>query len=167
IAFNHGDGVLIGSDARFTVPAGTGNKVTQNSIFGNTQIGIDLGPDDGITPNDSTGHSGPNNFQDFPVITSAFNNGGGVTTVNYSLTETANVHYTVEFFVSPSADPSGFGQGKTFVGSAVVFSSVSGTFPQQANLSGNFAGQFVTATATDASGNTSEFSNAFQVSAGG
>jgi hypothetical protein len=87
--------------------------------------------------------------------------------VNYSLTVTANVHYTVEFFVSPSADPSGFGQGKTFVGSAVVFSSVSGTFPQQANLSGNFAGQFVTATATDASGNTSEFSNAFQVSAGG
>jgi titin len=167
IAFNHGDGVLIGSDATFTTPAGTGNQVTQNSIFGNTQIGIDLGPDDGVTPNDSAGHSGPNNFQDFPVITSAFNNGGGVTTVNYSLTVTANVHYTVEFFVSPSADPSGFGQGKTFVGSAVVFSSVSGTFPQQANLSGNFAGQFVTATATDASGNTSEFSNAFQVSAGG
>jgi titin len=168
IAFNKGDGVLIGSDANFGDPAGTHNQVTQNSIFGNTQIGIDLGPDDGVTPNDSQGHSGPNNFQDFPIITAAVGSGAGtgITTVSYSLTVTANVTYTVEFFVSPTADPSGFGQGKTFVGSATVSSSTGGTFPEQAVLTGNFAGQFVTATATDADGNTSEFSNAVQVSSG-
>src|SRR5262249_28312031 len=47
------------------------------------------------------------------------------------------------------------------VGSGIAGSSVPGTFRQQATLNGNFAGQFLTATATDASGNTSEFSNAF------
>jgi hypothetical protein len=77
----------------------------------------------------------------------------------------ANVQYTVEFFVSPAADASGFGQGKTFVTSAVESSGTSGTFPFQVSLPGDFTGQFVTATATDASGNTSEFSNAFQASA--
>jgi hypothetical protein len=169
IAFNKGDGVLVGSDATYVFPAGTGNRVTQNSIFSNTQVGIDLGPDDGVTPNDSAGHTGPNDFQDFPVITSAVGGGAfgdGITSVDFSLTMTANVQYTVEFFVSPSPDPSGFGQGKTFVGSATVSSSTSGTFPERANLTGNFAGQFLTATATDANGNTSEFSNALQVSPG-
>jgi titin len=162
IAFNKGDGVLVGSDAFFPSLAGTGNKVTQNSIFSNTQIGIDLGRDDGVTANDSAGHTGPNNFQDFPSITSAVSS-GGTTTVNYTVTQTANVSYTVEFFVSPTADPSGFGQGKTFVGSQVVSSTTGGLVTNAVVLTGDFTGQFVTATATDASGNTSEFSNAVQV----
>jgi hypothetical protein len=162
IAFNKGDGVLIGSDGLLGVAAGAGNKVTQNSIFSNTQLGIDLGPDDGVTPNDSAGHTGPNNFQDFPVITSA-SSSVSTTTVSFTQTVAANVSYRVEFFVSPTADPSGFGQGKTFVGSAVVLSSTSGTFPEQASLTGNFQGLFLTATTTDASGDTSEFSKAVLV----
>jgi len=120
-----------------------------------------------VTPNDSLGHTGPNNFQDFPTITGAGDAGGGITAVNYTLTMRANVQYTVEFFVSPSADPSGFGQGKTFVGPAVVSSATDGTFAEHADLAGDFAGQYVTATATDSSGNTSEFSNAVLVLAGG
>jgi hypothetical protein len=178
IAFNLGDGVLIGSDpgTSFTTPAGTGNTVTQNSIFSNSgtegspshgEIGIDLGPDDGITANDSQPHAGIDNaFQDFPDITSVFVSSVTTATVNFTLAVTANVNYTVEFFVSPTADPSGFGQGQTFVGSTMVSSSTGGpAVPGQATLTGNFVGQFVTATATDASGNTSEFSRAVQVGA--
>jgi titin len=47
------------------------NSVQGNSIYGNAGLGIDLGGayptpgPDGVTFNDSEGHTGPNNFQDF------------------------------------------------------------------------------------------------------
>jgi titin len=52
IAFNGDDGVLVGGTAGSTgnALAGTGNSVLGNSIFGNGKVGIDLGPDDGVTP---------------------------------------------------------------------------------------------------------------------
>jgi hypothetical protein len=110
----------------------------------------------------SKGHTGPNLFQGFPVISGAVGQAGS-TTVNYTLEQTANLQYTVEFFVSPTADPSGFGQGKTFVASAVVSSTTGDLVGNTVNLTGNFLGQLLTATATDAGGNTSEFSIAVLV----
>ncbi len=67
IAFNMGNGV--------TVDSGTQNTISRNSIYSNSSpyagypgIGIDLG-DNGVTLNDSTGHTGPNLYQDFPDLT--------------------------------------------------------------------------------------------------
>ena len=62
---NTGDGVQI-------VGAGnTGNRVQGNSFTGNTDLAIDLAGD-GVTANDSLdADSGPNNLQNFPVITGA------------------------------------------------------------------------------------------------
>ncbi|MEO2025088.1 MAG: G8 domain-containing protein [Fuerstiella sp.] len=64
IAFNGEDGVLV-------VDVSTGNTISNNSIFSNGQLGIDLG-NDGVTPNDNLdADTGPNNLINFPVLTGA------------------------------------------------------------------------------------------------
>ncbi len=69
--------------------------------------------------------------------------------------------FDIEFFTSPTEDPTGFGEGHTFVGSVQVMTDASCV------VSFSFAtpvpvapGSAVTATATDPGGNTSEFSRA-------
>jgi hypothetical protein len=126
---------------------GTGsdrNKITRNSIYNNTNLGIDLAPT-GVTPNDSgDGDSGPNEQLNFPVLQTAS---------TQQVTGTACGGCTVEIFIADSGANS-YGEGKTFVGSAVTSSN--GIF--KVNVGGVTQGQFVTATATDTAGNTSEFS---------
>ena len=81
------------------------------------------------------------------------------TDVSGSLAVTANITYTVEFFASPSADPSGFGEGQFFIGSTTVSSNASGTVSFNASLATAIpAGYIIAATATDSVGNTSGFS---------
>jgi titin len=62
-----GAGNLIAFDAAAGVAVtqnnSIGNSIRGNSIFSNGALGIDLGAD-GVTLNDSAGHSGPNSFQD-------------------------------------------------------------------------------------------------------
>ena len=62
VAFSTGIGVDVDATA------GTGNAIRLNSIFSNTGLGIDLGGD-GVTLNNSAGHIGPNDYENFPVIT--------------------------------------------------------------------------------------------------
>ena len=65
----------------------------------------------------------------------------------------------MEFFSNPAASPSGYGQGQTFVGFLSVPINSSGTASISITLANVVAvGQFITATATDPAGNTSEFS---------
>ncbi|HKE56253.1 MAG TPA: C25 family cysteine peptidase, partial [Pyrinomonadaceae bacterium] len=135
----------------------TNNRISRNSIFTNGGLGIDLGAD-GVTPNDpGDGDLGPNNLQNFPVITNAVQ---GSTIISFTLNSTASTTFTVEFFFSTTADPSGNGEGQTFLGTMNVTTNAAG------NFSGTFtsattvtAGQIITATATNPTGNTSEFSN--------
>src|SRR5262249_15867116 len=78
IAKNKGGGVGL------SATAGTGNSVDPNSIFSNGGLGIDLG-DDGPTPNHPGDiDTGPNNLQNFPILTSA-TSFGGTTTIRGSL----------------------------------------------------------------------------------
>jgi hypothetical protein len=157
IAFNSRSGVLIDSD--------TGHNTRGNSIFSNGGLGIDLGNglgffgDDGITPNDSCdGDSGANNLQNFPVLTTTTSFPGS-TTIEGTLNSAASTTFTLDFFSNTECDASGNGEGKTYIGSATVttagncIGSFNVTIPSSVP-----AGQFVTATATDPSGNTSEFS---------
>jgi hypothetical protein len=67
---------------------------------------------------------------------------------------------TVEFFASPEPDPSGFGEGKTFLRAVLG----DGT-EQTARLPAVAPGMFITATSTVSTA-TSEFSNAAPVAAG-
>lgn len=153
IAYNGGDGVWVRS--------GTGNTIKTNSIFTNTELGIDLGTDNTVTPNDEYDpDAGANNLQNFPVLTSASS-----TTTGGVLDSTPNTTFTIQFFSSPTlvgCDPSGFGEGQTFLGQASLPTDGSGHVFFTAGFSLP-DGNFVTATATDPYGNTSEFSNCIEV----
>jgi hypothetical protein len=152
IAANHGAGVDI------TGAGATGNALLANAIFANGGPGIDLG-DDGITPNDSLGHAGPNNYQNFPILTSA-RISGGLITIQGTISSTANTTFRLEFFASALGDLSGFGQGQTFLGFARVTTDGSGHSRFTVTFAARAAEAVITATATDPAGNTSEFSQA-------
>jgi parallel beta-helix repeat protein len=152
VAYNGSDGVYVVS--------GTGNRISGNSIYSNGALGIDLGPF-GVTKNDTAGHVGANNLQDFPVLSVPLVNAGTVT-VTGTFHSVANTVYQLEFFSSVFPDPSGYGEGQTYQVTETVTTDGGGN----AGLSVTFPGalsQWVTATATDPSGNTSEFSQAQQV----
>jgi parallel beta-helix repeat protein len=156
IAYNGADGVAIFRDNRPT----TGHRILGNSIFANASLGIDL-DNNGITANDTgDGDSGTNNLQNFPVLASALSN-GSTTTILGQLNSEANTSYRIEFFANPACDPSGNGEGETFLGFVNVTTNSIGNASFNPTLSAATAfGQFVTATATrnTAPLDTSEFS---------
>jgi hypothetical protein len=155
IAYNGNVGVLI-----YNSSVTVGNRVSQNSIFDNDDIGIDLSLatvspfSDGVTDNDAGDtDAGPNNLQNFPVLDSAIF-GGGVLKVTGTIDTPDPEKITVEFFANAAADPSKHGEGKEFLGS--VKPNTRGEF--EASLPEPGVGEFISATATDRDGNTSEFS---------
>jgi parallel beta-helix repeat protein len=153
IAFN-AKGVVVGSNL---TDNSVQNAVLGNSIFDNTVLGIDLG-NNGVTPNDMQDPDiGPNLLQNFPTLTGAQMDGTNVR-VTGTLNSIPKQTFRVEFFASDSGAPSGFGQGKTFLGFQDVATDASGNGTIDVTLTGVTAGQVITATATDANGNTSEFS---------
>jgi CSLREA domain-containing protein len=158
IAFNGGSGIQADAGGFFT-EAGCCNAIEANSIYANAGLGIDLGGT-GVTPNDpGDADTGPNELQNFPELTSATSSGGG-TTVQGMLNSTAKTTFRIEFFSSPSCDPSGFGEGKNFLGSQSVTTDAGGNATFTATVpTGTSPGESVTATATDPAGNTSEFSS--------
>lgn len=163
VAFNGGAGILIGSDAAqagvgLSSAAGVNNAAFRNRIHSNGGLGIDLGPFDGVTPNDANDFdSGPNALVNFPIL-EAVSSGGG-TFVSGTLDTLANRTFRVEFFVDPAPDPSAHGEGKTFLGALTVFTDASGEASFESLFAGAAGvGSAVSATATDQFGNTSEFS---------
>jgi parallel beta-helix repeat protein len=171
IAWNAGNGILDAPDFRFgvsfTADGHQGNRITGNSIHSNGGLGIDVLPPPfpsgeppfTPTPNDSCDvDAGGNLRQNFPEITRA-EKAGSATIIEGFLNSTPNAAYTVELFASAAADPSGAGEGETFLSALSVATDGS--------CLGNFSlmvpvavppGHVITATATDGAGNTSEFS---------
>jgi hypothetical protein len=186
IAFNGGSGVFIPN-----VPGNPGIRIAidTNAIYANSGLGIDLG-ETGITPNDPLDVDvGANLQQNFPVLTSAMASTFGETiweragevgrempepilapalTINGTLNSTPNAAFTVHWYFS--ADEQCIANQAT--SRALVFDKV----PVMTNSNGD--GQFsfpfdfppgithgiINCTATDAQGNTSEFSSCFSVS---
>jgi hypothetical protein len=146
-------GTTIGGPA-VNVLRGVDNRISQNSMFDNGTIGIQLGSDV-YTPNGVNPGAGPNNSQNFPEITSAMSS-NGQTVIQGTLSSQANTQYTLEFFAAPSQDSGGYVEGKTFLGTLSVTTDAGGS--ASFNFTGTAdAGPFYTATATDPSGNTSAF----------
>ncbi len=162
---NVGEGNIIAHNGTFgiAVLANAGNNaLLGNSIFDNGSLGIDL-LSDGVTPNDpSDADTGPNNLQNFPTIAAVTASAGNVT-ISGALNSRLSTAYRLEFFANDMADASGFGEGQTFLGFADVTTDTFGN--AVFDVSFPFAGSVntVTATATDPSGNTSEFSHAFGI----
>ncbi|MDQ2808470.1 MAG: S-layer homology domain-containing protein [Chloroflexota bacterium] len=157
IAFNGSTGISIFQSAPGS--GGINNNVRQNAIFSNTTLGIDLGAD-GVTANDACDRDdGANHLQNYPDLSLALAN-GSTTLISGTLDVFTNTTYTLEFFSNPICDPSGHGEGQTYLGSTTVNGGAScGPTAFSVTLPVNVpAGSFITADATDSSGNTSEFS---------
>ncbi len=133
---------------------GTGNLILGNSMFTNTGLGIDLNGD-GFTDNDTDdADSGANKFQNFPVIASAILSGSDLT-ITYSvpsLAPNSTFPLRVEFFIADPADQ----EGATLL--AAVNYAAPGSTVETFPALGTVLGSKIVATATDADGNTSEFS---------
>jgi hypothetical protein len=154
IAFNSGAGVVVGN---YSGDLCVGNAILSNSIYENAALGIDLG-DDFITPNTPGGpHSGPNELQNFPALTTAatFN---GRTYIVGTLNSAPKATFTIQFFANSPPDPTGYGQGQSLIGTTTVTTDANGN----ASVSTSFptvvpSGEAISATATDSGGDTSEF----------
>jgi CSLREA domain-containing protein len=160
---NNGSAGLVMTD-------GSGNNIIANRFYANGSLGINLG-NDLVTENDAGDtDTGPNNRQNFPVLTSA-TLGGGTLTVSGTLDTNSglsNTAFRIEVFLNSVCDGSGNGEGEFFVGASATNVDGSGhasfTFAFPTSATGGFA----TATAMAAgTGDTSEFSDCLTVTEGG
>jgi len=146
------------------------NLITFNSIHTNDDLGINLAAQDGlygVTPNDQGDiDSGPNDLLNFPILSKATSVTGYIAISGEMGNFLPFTSYLIQFFDNDVCDPSGYGEGKTYLGSEQVFSDMYGNALISASFSGFVpAGHSITATST-AYGNTSEFSPCVEVTAG-
>jgi hypothetical protein len=152
-----GDGIYIAKDLNESGAV----TISQNSIFGNFGLGISFNW--GSKPSNVYGSPNYVRLADYPkpVLTN------GQLRVQGEFTGSPNATYILEFFVSDHANPSGFGEGQTFIGSAAlttrpttngasrVLAQFDRSLPAQLG-----PGKYLTATVTAPDGTTSEFSKA-------
>lgn len=152
IFFNGGAGVEL------TSATAVQNEISGNGIYDNGGLAIDLNPV-GINTNDVLDvDTGANGLQNFPVLTNATITFSALT-VQGTLNSKSGAAYRVEFFATPTWDATNTPEGKFFLGSTNLTTDGSGN----ANFTAAIASTpdtnwLITATATDASGNSSEFS---------
>jgi hypothetical protein len=148
------------------VNGGQGNAIRFNRIFGNRGLAIDLDTE-GVTSNDQgDADSGGNALQNFPVITNVTASASSTEVRGY-LSSSTNHSFTLDFYASSICDNSGHGAGEFYLGLAGVTTGADGiggfsvTLPVKV-----LSSQVLTATATDSTNSTSEFSACAAVSGG-
>jgi len=153
IAFNVNSGI----DSQTNI---SGNRITQNSIYSNTALGITLLHTNTPLANDAGDADvvPGNHGQNYPVITSVAI-AAGTATIAGTINSNSGTSLHLEFFGNSACDPSGNGEGQTFIGSADVTTDGSGNasfgplaFPVPVGQG------VITSTATSPAGDTSEFS---------
>ena len=148
-----------------------GTTIRGNRLFDNGGLGIDLG-DDGQTPNDvGDADDGPNRLQNFPEIQGAsYDAAANAVTVTYQVPSDPNASgsgasaydLTIDFYRADADDE----EGESYLGTDTYTTSdyntsTSGPDPKTITFTPAAPASdtaFVVATATDANGNTSEFS---------
>lgn len=144
--------------------SGLRNRVRPNMIYANGGLGIDLDRDgalpfDGVTFNDpSDSDTGANGLLNAPLLTSAT-----LTTVSGRVKTAPGTALTVDLYRSTSCDPAGFGEGSSFYGTRTVTANANGEATWEVGFPAVNPGDSFTATATDASLNTSELSQCITV----
>ncbi|HEB60262.1 MAG TPA: hypothetical protein ENJ06_00395 [Phycisphaeraceae bacterium] len=150
------NGITVGDDI-------SGVTIAGNSIYGNTELGIDLlEPNSvyGTTFNDPLDSDiGGNGLQNFPNLVSAVREGSSLHITGELHSNPLN-NYNIEFFASSSCDASGYGEGQAFQGSTMVTTDAAGDAAFDVVIAGSVPeGWMLSATATrEADGSTSEFS---------
>ncbi len=114
----------------------------------------------GVTPNDpNDADAGPNNLQNFPVLNSAVSGGVDLKVAGTLDGPPGVASFRVVLYDNAACNPSGNGEGQAIVASSSFNANGSGdvtfNFPP---LPAVPTSHVITATATDPSGNTSEFS---------
>jgi uncharacterized repeat protein (TIGR01451 family) len=146
--------------------------ISQNQISGNAGLGIDLiatstfivgsgngyGNGDGVTVNDGNNPATaaaalPNRGVDFPVITSATVVGSNLVVKGY-----ARPGAKIELFGNSAADPTGFGEGQTYLGTVTEGGAAGG---------GNLAADTDTRTGLSYSGTINGLNQGADASANG
>ncbi|MET0646520.1 MAG: Calx-beta domain-containing protein [Pyrinomonadaceae bacterium] len=159
IAHNGGNGISVSGHKHGEV-FNRANSFRGNSLYSNGLQGISLArPPTVSEANDpSDADEGPNDLQNHPLLTSAAPSGGGAN-VQGSLDSRPDTTYALDFYANSACDGSGQGEGQAYVGSSSVTTDAAGHAQINASLPSIPASlPVLTATATDPSGNTSEFS---------
>jgi hypothetical protein len=138
-----------------------GNVIRGNSIFNNggasaNGLAIDWSVDGPTVASEPR----------FPTLFSATNQ--HLTTVTGSLNGLNSTTYTLDFYGDTAPDISNYGEGRRWLGSISVATGSGGTANFNVQLTNAFAGGgFISATTTDAAGNTSEFALTIPVATSG
>lgn len=137
------------------------NLISGNAIHHNSRLGINLG-NTGVNTNvpceSSVAATDANRLQNYPILSNA-TSGNFATLIRGSFDSAAGKTYALEFFASPTGNTNGNGEGQVFLGQTnltLAACATNFTFTLPASVPTNWV---VTATATDPSNNTSEFSN--------
>ncbi|WP_422930426.1 beta strand repeat-containing protein [Singulisphaera sp. PoT] len=136
-----------GSGAGVSLVGGVlNNAILSNVIASNVGLGIDLG--------------GSGNHQQQPPTLRAMSRGTQPDSVSIlgTMSGVPGQTYTIQFYANSKDDPSGYGEGEVFLGSQNLRMDANGSGVINATfLRAVPLGYTLTATATDASGNTSGF----------
>ena len=151
---NAGPGVVIES--------GTGNAILETEISGNGGLGIDVGGD-GVGFNDlfDADIQEDSGFEDatpnYPTVIGVdFKFSTTIEGIHHS---TPDSGFRLEFFSNQECDPSGFGEGEHYLGFTHVTTDAEGNARIEVTFEEDVpADHFITATATNMAGSTSEFS---------
>jgi hypothetical protein len=143
-----GNTIADNSSGGILVSAGSGNSIHQNAVYANGPS--KTGP--GITLS-----AGANNNLAAPSLSSATVNSTTLTVTGTFTAPTANVTYVLEFFANPTGDP----EGAIYLGAKTIKPTTTGTISFSFTTTTTVTGTdpVITATLTDASGDTSAFSN--------
>ncbi len=152
IAQNFYDGIVIGDNC-------TAVAIGPNSIHSNDgssgALGIDLGGD-GVTPNDPLDADGLQNFPEIEYVDQVTGD------VDFYVRSTPNTSVVVRFYENSVCHSSGYGEGRTYLGTMTVITEATGEVGDQVTLGPLTGGGVITATATGGFG-TSEFSMCFAI----
>ncbi len=173
IIAGNGAGIMV---LKFGANTPANNTIIGNSIYDNvggviTDLGIDLVESNdfvtftsaSVTANDAEdADSGANDYLNYPVLATPTYSGGNYT-VNYKVDVPAG-DYRVEFFGNTAADPSGNGEGETFLSTVDITATGAAGLESFSRTFAGTAGQYISATITEIDGSgdgfgaTSEFS---------
>lgn len=147
-----------------SIAGGITTAILSNDIDTNGYMGIDLGNNNFVTPNDpGDPDGGANGTQNFPSLSFAIPYGSSENIVG-SLNSLGNTKFRIEFFQGGAAgcDPTGYGEGHDYIGFLDVNTNASGNASFNVLTSQVPPGFAVTATANRLIGSTavegSEFS---------
>ena len=149
--------IISGNGTGITVAKGTGNAIFSNSIYANNTIGIDLNSDGASINNGTKNDTLANKEMDYPVISSATLVGNILTIAGHIGSAPGQSLFsgaTIQVFKS-FAGTGGFGEGQVLLGTLTA--DANGNFGGSITVAGIIEGDKITATATDATNNTSEF----------